>query len=237
MKFYKYKLLKKWQEVETTYIYQFLPENEAQIDSFKPGQYIFMKQSNFRENENHPFSIASSPNETILEFCIKIYGNWTKKLSEINKGQSVWISEPQGDFIWDTSIKNAVFLLGGIGISPIMSILRFIKNKKLQTNSLQILYGNRTPQTVAYRKDLDLLQQNLPLKVVNIYSDLPKNDFQGGYRGFITREIVEKEVDLSLKPTFFIIGPPIFIEKMDLILADLNIDEENIKKEKIIYSK
>lgn len=231
MTYHDYILLDKHQEAEDTFIYRFSPV-AGSILHYKPGQYVFIKNLPIAPEEEHPFSLASSPmNPEYLEFCIKTYGDWTDALTKADLGQKISISDAQGDFTWDSTILQAVFLLGGIGISPIMSMLRFMRDMKLSPQSLIMLYGNRTPETVAYRKELNELAVSLPLKVVDIYSHLPEDHPWKGYRGFITKDIVDKEVNFTLKPTFFVIGPPVFIGKMDELLDMFSIPSEKRKKE------
>lgn len=233
MNFYNCTVTKKWIEAEDTQIYQLKPTTDEDSFSFLPGQYVLLKNPDFeRPDEEHPFSIASSPvNHDYIEFCIKTYGDWTNALSQVSEGTTLRVSEPIGTFTWNSSLQHAVFLLGGIGISPIMSMLRFIRDMKLSPESLIMLYGNRTPETVAYRKELDELQDNLSLKIVDIYSHLPDDHLWKGHRGFITKEVMDEEVNFTLNPTFFIIGPPIFIQKMDELLDSYNIPKEKRKKE------
>lgn len=217
---------------DNTKIFQLKSDN-SDLYHFQSGQYVFIKNPKFVEpEETHPFSIASSPLQEDLEFCIKRYGDWTTNIQKLNIGDSLFISEPQGNFIWNDAVTHAVFLLGGIGISPIMSMIRFIAQKKIQPRSLIILYGNRNPESVVYRKELDELKNLIPnLTIIDIYSDLNNDSSWMGYHGFITKVIVEKEVNLNLNSTFYYIGPPIFIEKMDRLLDELHISPAKRCKE------
>lgn len=212
----------------------YLRPTHGKVFHFSPGQYITLKNPFYLSHEEHPFSIASSPEtQNAIELCIKVYGDWTHHLMQFPEGRQLFVSQPMGNFIWKNNLSHAVFLLGGIGISPIMSMLRFLKGSKYKPKSITMFYGNRTIDTVAYRNELMKLQQSLPLKIVNIYSHLSDNHPWQGYRGFITDEIIKKEVDISVPHTFFIVGPPIFIEKMQHILKDFSTPQENIKLETI----
>lgn len=231
MSYTEIQLVEKYQDCDDTFIFHFTyPDNFL----FSPGQYVFLKNPTSKTpDEEHPFSLASSPLETqYLELGIKSFGDWTRELIQAEVGQTFLCSKAQGQFTWDTSILHAVFLVGGIGIAPIISMLRFLRDMKLRPHSLILLYGNRTPQTVAFRKELRELQQVLPmLKIVDIYSELSASDPEKGYRGFITREIVEEEVHLTLEPTFFYVGPPLFIHEMDHLLDKLAIPSDKHRKE------
>lgn len=221
------------QILRDTFIFRLSPEKNNELD-FLPGQYVFLKNQFYKPDEPHPFSIASSPLEKkYLEFCIKTYGDWTEKISELTNGTIMQVSEAQGNFVWDKDIQHAVYLLGGLGISPIMSMLRTIALTDKKPQSLTILYGNRTPDTIAYHEELKKLTEVLPLNIVHIFSHLEDTDPWTGYRGFITENIIRNEADLASHPTFFVVGPPIFIEKMLKILADLSVPKDKIKQEKL----
>ncbi|MGH7204289.1 MAG: FAD-dependent oxidoreductase [Candidatus Levyibacteriota bacterium] len=234
MTYHPYTIQDKQFETEGTYIYTLKPE-KGEIFSFKPGQYVFIKDPAFSDpDETHPFSIASSPlHKDSLEFCIKIYGDWTQSLSEKEVGSELLVSEPQGTFVWENNLPYAVFLLGGIGISPIMSMLRTVVWEN-QTSEITILYGNRTPETIAYEKELrELSERLLKLKVVHVFSDISNDHPWDGYRGFLTKDILEKEVDFDRKPLFYFIGPPIFIDKMSILLQELHVNDTHIKTESL----
>lgn len=228
-----YFISSKKKEVEDTYIYTLSPKNPTDEILFKPGQYVFLQNPAFvLPDEQHPFSIASSPTEKrFLEFCIKAYGDWTENLTTMEISAPLFVSDPMGKFVWDNHITNAAFLLGGIGISPIMSMLRYLR--EINNNpQITLLYGNRTPETIAYNAELEDLKHHFKkFKRVDIFSHLPKNHPWNGYKGFITPEIIKQEIDLSSSPTLFIIGPPIFIQKMKKIFSDLHIAKTFIKEE------
>ena len=236
MKFNEYIISSLTTEAPEIFILQVIPKTNKEIFHFQPGQYCYIKNPAYKDlDEAHIFSIASSPDtKTYLEFCIKVYGDWTKKLSKTKKGRLLRISNPVGKFTWNNVIdRNAVFLVGGVGISPTMSILSYI-NKKRYKGNLLLIYGNRTQDTIAYRQELAGLAQKIKrLRIVHILSHLLPNDSWQGYRGFVTAEVLQKEVNFHINPTFFVIGPPIFIEKMDAILKDCKVQGDKIKHEVI----
>src|SRR6185437_3945247 len=108
--FRKYQIIFKQKEVEETYIFRLKPQEDL-IPHFFPGQYCFLKNPQFENpDEAHPFSIASSPETTYLEFCIKEMGDWTENFCEKTRvGDTIFVSNPQGNFVWDSTIQNAVF--------------------------------------------------------------------------------------------------------------------------------
>lgn len=233
MAFSDYIVLEIAQSVPDTFVIRIKPTGTNLITPFSPGQYVEVKNPRYTDFEQaRSFSIASSPNNSeYLELCVKTYGNWTKKFVEIKQGDLIKIAGPLGNFFWDNTDRNAVFLVGGNGIAPIISMLRFINEGKYEGNYL-LLYGNRTQETIVYKQDIELLTQSIKtLRVVNIFSDLQNDNQWKGYHGFITDDILKKEVNFSIKPIFFIVGPEIFINKMKTILQSFNIPETQIKAE------
>jgi len=233
MQYQRIKLLERYQTAKDTFVYRFCyPPKDF---TFFSGQYVILKNPLFPDpQEEHPFSLASSPDQTeYLEFCIKVYGDWTRSLTQLKSGDTLDISNPEGNLRWHEEAKNAVFLVGSVGIAPIMSFLRTIAALPNKPQTLTLLYGNRTRGTVAYKEELEDLKPFLPmLKIVHIYSELLEGEAANqDYTGFITREIVQKEVDLSLSPAFYYLGPPVFIEKMDQLLNSLAIPNDKRYKE------
>lgn len=234
MQYFTYILAKKQRQIEDTYIIKLRPKDKTAFP-FEPGQYCFIKDPLFPDpDEAHPFSIASSPLlASELEFCVKTYGDWTTSFVQKTEGDEIIISEPQGTFIWKETLSDAVFLLGGIGISPIMSMLRTIKLTKQQVK-ITIIYGNRMLETIAYEQALKKLQKDIPhLKIIHIFSHLDEHSSWSGYKGFITKELVEKEINLTANPDFYFIGPAIFIKKMRAILKELHVNLQKVHTESL----
>ena len=215
------------------YLLKLKPKSSPQVFDFLPGQFCQVKNPDYKNpQESHLFSIASSPtSKDYLELCIKVYGFWTQSLSQKKVGETLHISGPFGKFTWSENIKNAVFLAGGIGITLFMSMFSFFIAQKLNPQ-ITLLYGSRTEDTIAYQKELENINKKLPnLKMVHILSHLKPEDTWTGYRGFFTKDILQKEIDVNSQPIFFICGPPIFVDLMKKLLKDLSIEEERIRFE------
>src|SRR3990167_4293134 len=114
-------------------------------------------------------------------------------------------------------------------ISPFMSMLRYIV-KKNSIEKITLLYGNRTQQTISYKKELEEISKKITLKIIHIFSEEKEKLYIPAYHGFITKKIIEKEIDFSAKPVIFITGPQVFIEKMLPVLGKIA-DKEKIKFE------
>lgn len=202
--------------------------------TFQPGQYCLISDPDFEKpEEEHIFSIASEPeNRHHLEFAVRAYGRWTKNLLKQEKGKKLKIRGFFGKFLMPEKCGAAVFLVGGVGISPVISILRHLARKK-SDSYLRLFYGNRTPDSAVYGTELKELEKDLPgFKVIEVFSESPGNT--DALSGFISRELLTSEIDMQLLPVFFISGPPVFLIKMAGILKELGVPPKNIKMEKII---
>lgn len=113
----------------------------AQGFSYEAGQYVMAKISDklFRF-----FSISSSPTETgYIEFTTRISGSdYKNALDKMKAGDIIHINGPSGRFTYKPEYKKIAFLSGGIGITPIMSILRYVSDKKIDAD-IVLLYGNK----------------------------------------------------------------------------------------------
>lgn len=220
--------------VPDLYILKLKPKQSSEVFAYTAGQFVQIRNPAYeRPEEPHSFSIATSPTtRDHLEFCYKVYGNWTRALSQKAVGDELKIQGPLGRFTWEDSITQAVFLAGGVGIVPMLAILRDNVMKHVGT-PITLLYGNRTEKDIAYRDELAYLISKIPKsRVVNVLSDIKPDDHSwGGYRGFITKEILQKEVDFIAEPIFFLCGPPIFVQLMKDILREQNVPLEHVRQE------
>ena len=121
---------------------------DSKID-FVPGQYCLVALPE-DEYDKRPFTFANSPMDNHIEFTIKQIGEFTTKLHSLKVGDKLLFSSAKGTSLnFDESVsKDVVFIAGGSGITPFMSILRFAIKKKLKNrqNLLQEMKRNNISQ-------------------------------------------------------------------------------------------
>jgi ferredoxin-NADP reductase len=198
---------------------------------YQAGQFMFITlRSKDKELKKH-FTISSSPTEkNYIELTKKLTGHpFSNLLDELNIGDKVKIDGPYGKFIFDKKIKKIGMLSGGIGITPLRSICRYITDLQLQTNII-LLYGNNSKEDIAYKQEFDQIQkENNNFKVVHTLIH-PPSDWDG-HTGYIDAEMIRKEVPDYTNRVHYTCGPPAMVKSMKKLLEDLNISKDQIKTE------
>ncbi len=204
------------------------PEGHSGLD-FIPGQFAWITffGSPFTDSE-HPFSFSSSAEENgKLSFTIKSLGDFTSKIRNLKSGQIAYVDGPYGAFSVDRHplAREFVFIAGGIGITPIMSMLRTLGDRK-DLRPITLLYANKTLDSATFYEEIESLKDRLKLKIIHILES-PPADWKGE-QGFINARILEKYLPISHTPNeceIFICGPA---PMMDAV-------EKNLRLIKIPY--
>ena len=203
--------------------------------SYKPGQFLFVtiRAEGGKELSKY-FSISSSPTE-------KEHIEFTKKLSEsefstalkaLKEGDWARIDAPHGKFTFEGEYERIGLLGGGIGITPLRSICKYCTDMHLNTK-ITLLYGNRTENDIAFRKELETMQeQNKNLKVVFILDEA--NSEWKGATGIIDAELVKKEIPDYKETVFYTCGPPAMIETMEKLIESLGLPKTQLNREYFI---
>lgn len=187
---------------------------------FKAGQFFFVTIKIGGQDRTKHFSFSNSPTETgYIEFTKKLTdSDYSKTLDGLKAGDWAKLKMPLGSFTFDGEYKKIAFLAGGIGITPIRSICKYIADKKLDAD-IVLLYGNKTEKDIIFREDFDRLRQQLPkLKVDHVLSE-PAGDWRGR-TGYITADNIKGEIPDYTERKFYICGPPQMVEAMKKILAE-----------------
>ncbi len=196
--------------------------------SFRAGQYM---QVNLGEKRVHPLSLSDCPEENgFIEFTKRMTGSpFCQRLEALNKGETVIVKGPVGKFYPDDAGTTLVMIAGGIGITPIRSILKSLEKKRGEHSKIILLYGNLNREDIAFLDELENLK--IPdYRLVHVLSDII--GMENALQGFITAEIVAKEVPEGANAIYMISGPPVMVESMKKALAKICIPAERIRSDK-----
>ncbi len=194
---------------------------------FHPGQFawITVRNSPFSEAE-HPFSFSSSASHPDrLTFTIKELGDFTSQIKTLKPGQLVYVDGPFGHFSTDRHphAEQFAFIAGGVGITPIMSMLRTLADRG-DRRPLTLFYASKDWESTIFREEIEQLKSRLNLKVVNVL-DQPPDDWDGE-KGFITQAMLERHLSKPSKPNsieIFICGPQPMMTAVEQVLVNLGI--------------
>lgn len=205
---------------------------------FKAGQYVDISLINPPKTDSQgiirSFSIASAPYENELLVVTRMRNSAFKRvLAILPLGTEVKLEGPMGSFtLHKNRAKAGVFLAGGIGITPFLSILRQAAAEKL-SQSLYLFYSNRRPEDAAFLKDLEILSQlSAKCAFIPSMSEMEKSklDWQGEC-GFINREMLLRHLDGLQGPIYYVAGPPAMVAAMREILTNAGVEEDDIRTE------
>ncbi|MDH5649389.1 MAG: ferric reductase-like transmembrane domain-containing protein [Gammaproteobacteria bacterium] len=192
--------------------------------SFLPGQFIWLTlwHSPFSLNE-HPFSISSSAVQSgSFSVTIKALGDFTSEINTVQPGEPVYIDGPYGAFSVDRYPKqNYAFIAGGIGIAPIMSMLRTLSDRSDQ-RPLILFYCYKSLEYMTFYQELEALRKSLNIRVIYVLSD-PDVSWTGEC-GYLDCKILEKYLPAN-KTTYdyFICGPIPMMASTEKMLHRLGI--------------
>lgn len=217
------KFLAKKEIAKDTWSFDF--EKPADLN-FIPGQYAtwLLKCENGTLFE-HYFSFASHPTDSHLTLATRDTKSLYKKsLLAMNPGDEIKISDPMGKFVLDKTNSPLVFLVGGIGITPVRSMLLELQKQNFPRKTF-LFFGNRTQADAPFYDKLSQIQHK-NYQFIPVHSQEP--DFTGD-QGYITEEIIKKYVTEPNLVRCYIVGPPKMVGAMHQLAK--NIFEED----KIIF--
>jgi len=236
---YKTKLLKKQDVAEGTMA--FTVEKPAGFE-FKAGQsidlFLINPPETDAEGNKRAFSLVSAPQDPELMIATRMRDTAFKRvLKNLPEGTELDLDGPWGDLTLhnDTS-KTAVFLVGGIGVTPFHSMVKDAALRKL-LHKIVMFYSNRRPEDAAFLSELtELQQQNPNYKLVATMTEMDKSQQPwSGETGYITGEMVKKYLGDALNSSiYYIAGPPAMVAAMRKLANEIGINDDYIKTEEFV---
>lgn len=215
-----------------TWVLTLVPDGHPGMRFF-PGQFAWIRidRSPFSIHEN-PFSMSSSADRTdAIEFTISSAGDFTSTLGAVQPGTRAFVDGPYGVFTYELNEgPEFVFVAGGVGIAPILSMLRTMAERDDRRPCL-LLYANPSWDDVAHRDEIARLVEQLDLRVVHVLEDPPAG--WDGESGLIDDDVLERHLGRGQhRARYFICGPPPMMVAVEELLGARGIPGEHVDHER-----
>ena len=222
-----------------------LPSKITQAIPFEAGQFAWVSigASPFIFSD-HPLSITSAPGDRPrFRFVIKELGDFSKSLGKIPVGTRAYIDGPYGTFTLSRaeaalpsgkSARGLAFIAGGVGIAPILSLLRDRKAAG-EPRPMRLLYGNRVASQIVAREELAALETGRDFRTRHVVSE-PPIDWDGGV-GQLDAATVEDWIDWpdAADWIYFICGPIAMLDQVEGALIAKGVPPARIISERFQY--
>ena len=235
MPIYKTRLLGKEEIAEGTMAFHFAKPGGFE---FKAGQFgdftLIDPVETDAEGNIRGFSLASAPYEDTLMFATRMRDTAFKRvLKTMGTGTQVSLDAPYGSFtLHNNSRIPAVFLTGGIGVTPVRSIVLQAAHDNLP-HKILLFYSNRRPEDAAFLDQLVATQDKNPnYTFVGTMTEMEKSTRKwDGETGYINKAMLKKHVsDLTL-PIYYVAGPASMVTAIRKTLNEAGVNDDNIRTE------
>ncbi|MGH8670055.1 MAG: ferredoxin--NADP reductase [Burkholderiales bacterium] len=195
---------------------------------FKPGQSVTLSLLDPPAEANSAqriFSLVSAPFEEELTVATRMREGsaFKRALKMLPPDARIKLRGPRGVMtLHEDRARAAVFIAGGIGITPFMSMLRQAAHDRL-AQRLFLLYSNRRPEDAPFLAELQgLSQRNDNLRLLARMTDAD---------GFVDEETVRRFVGDAAAPVYYLAGPPAMVNALKVVLRSVGIGEQDVRSE------
>lgn len=224
-------------EIDGVWTISLVPPDGMRRFDYLPGQFHFLtfQRAPNLPVEEHPWTISSSPTTPdVLHSTIKESGDFTVSIGKTKPGDAALVSGPFGRFsyVLHPDESELVFIAGGIGITPLMSMLRHIRDTRAE-RSVTLLYANTAENDIVFREELTDMEHvgELRLKVVHVLSR--PSDTWTGERGRLDEEkIIRYAGSEPAQRAYYVCGPPALIRQTTLTLRKARVPAARIHFER-----
>ena len=204
---------------------------------FRPGQFGWLTVwgSPFKIT-GHPFSFSSSAEAAggRVEMTIRKLGDFTNAIPDVPVGQRVYLDGPYGAFTIGNPADMHVLIAGGVGITPMMSMIRTLADRG-DRRPVVLIYGSRDWDSITFREELEALKARLDLTVVHVLS-APPTDWTGE-SGHVTAEIFRRHLPPPhAEHEYFICGPNVMMDAIEKALGALGVPLSKYHSERYSFA-
>jgi len=211
------------------------PNLESIPFTFLPGQYASITSEIDGQKVRRSYTISSSPTQhDYIELTVKReeHGLESRHLHDhAQTGDLLEITAPAGNFFFTGKEADGIVLIaGGVGITPMMSVLRYLTDRSYPYE-IHLIYGVRTPADLIFREECAYLASRHPnVTILSIVSSAEGTDWKGPV-GFITADFIAGCVDDIVKRRIHLCGPPPMMDAVKAALEELHVPSDQVKTE------
>ena len=212
------------------------PEGQSAF-SYEAGQFVWLTlgRSPFAITE-HPFSMSSCPADAPrVSFVIKEVGDFTRTIGSVPIGTPAYLDGPHGNLVMQgKSGAGVAFIAGGVGLAPIISILRQLREER-DPRPLKLIYGNRVANQIMYECELNDLKTDLNVQIHHVLSEPPPG--WTGAVGSIDETLLGRILGPEGRHTWLhvVCGPAPMIVSVETSLSRLGVPRHLVLSEKFSY--
>ena len=225
------KLVERIKRTETVESFRFQLESRP---DFLPGQFlrVIFDTGNLNNRDLNKFlSFSSAPQTPHIEVTKRLSSSvFSERLQQLKEGDAVSFLAPYGQCVYKDEYQKIGFLIGGIGITPVVSILEYIAFKNLPAD-VCLLYTNRNEEEIAFKEDLQRLSQGRNHWQVCLTIDDTQPRSSEIRFGRIDRTLVKEVLPDVTERIVYSFGPPGMVNAMRDLCLSLDCRPENLRTE------
>lgn len=205
---------------------------------FKAGQTIDLTlidpPETDKSGDTRAFSLTSAPHENELGVATRLgHSAFKRVLSQLPPGSPLRITGPFGSFTLHKNVgRAAVFLAGGIGITPFFGIIKDATHQKLP-HALFLFYSNKRPEDAAFLEELRELERANPhFRLIGTMTEMGRSSEPwDGETGYIDASLLARHLGELHGPIYYLAGPPEMVAALRKMLEGAGVDEDDIRTE------
>lgn len=207
---------------------------DGELPHFRAGQYVNVFVNVDGVHTSRPYSISSPPGRPHYDITVRRVPDGfvsSHLLDRVKVGDVLETTGPNGTLYYEPLMDTSqlVFLAGGSGITPFVSIIRDVNERQLPLG-IHLIYGSRTPSDIIFGEELKKLERSSRNLRVDFVISEPPDDWRG-LSGLLDITLLSSIVGTTLGKTFYICGPAPMYPLCEAALADMGVPSRRIRRE------
>lgn len=235
MTVYKIKLVKKEVVAQDTMAFHFQKPIGFQFEAGQYADYTLISPNQTdSEGDTRSFTLACSPYENDIKFITRMRDTaFKREMRDMAIGTEVTFEGPKGELVLKQNESPAVFITGGVGITPALSIIKQATHNAINQKII-LFYSNKTVDSaVAMDEFYEMAKSNGNFKFIPVITDQSPAGFSGEI-GHIDGDMLKRYISDLSQPYYYLTGPPAMVKALRQVLIDNGVKKRAIFTEDFI---